>query len=118
PIGAYPIVPAASGATLTNYTVVSVNGTLTVTPAAATVTAPNNGKIYGTSDPTLTATQTGFTAADAATITLSATRAAGDAVGSYAITPSAAGAALANYTVTYVNGTFTISKAPVTVTGV
>ena len=118
PIGAYPIVPAASGATLSNYTVVPVNGTLTVTPAAATVTAPNNGKIYGTSDPALTATQTGFTAADAATITLSATRATGEAVGSYAITPSASGAALVNYTVTYVNGTFTISKATATVTAV
>src|SRR5204863_6576 len=85
-------------------------------PAAATVTAANNGKIYGTSDPALTATQTGFTAADAATIALSATRAGGEAVDSYAITPSASGAALSNYTVTYVPGAFSITKANASVT--
>src|SRR5439155_7274449 len=84
--------------------------------AAATVTAADNGKVYGTSDPPLTAGQTGFTAADAASIALSATRATGENVASYAITPAASGAGLGNYTVTYGPGSFTISKAPLTIT--
>src|SRR3989454_5375560 len=62
------------------------------------------------------ATATGFTAADAATITVSATRASGEAVGSYATTATASGMALSNYTVTYVAGAFTITKAAATVT--
>ncbi len=58
-----------------NYTVSYVPGTFTITKATATVTAGSGTKVYGTADPALTATATGFTAADAATITLSATRA-------------------------------------------
>src|SRR5205823_5238218 len=115
-VGTYTITPSASGAALSNYTVTYVNGTFTISKAAATVTANNAGKTYGATDPTLTASATGFTSADAASITLSATRASGESVGTYTITPSASGTALGNYTVTYVNGTFNISQAPATVT--
>ena len=51
-VGTYAIVPAATGATLGNYTVVMANGTLTVNSKAAVVTSANNGKVYGTVDPT------------------------------------------------------------------
>src|SRR5205085_9734832 len=78
--------------------------------------AANSGKTYGTADPSLTASESGFTAADAATIALSATRASGENVGDYVITPAATGAVLSNYTVTYTAGTFAISKAAATVT--
>src|SRR5207249_4781315 len=85
--------------------------------APATVTAGGGTKTYGTTDPALSATTaTGFTAADAPTIALTATRAAGEAVGSYATTATATGAALNNYTVTYVPGTFTITKGAATAT--
>jgi len=100
---------------LANYSITYTTATFTINKAAATVTATNYSKTYGTSDPVLGATQTGFTAADAATITLSASRAAGEAVGTYVITPSAGGAALSNYIVSYVNGTFTINKATPTI---
>ena len=73
-------------------------------------------KVYGTADPALTATATGFTAADALTIALTATRAAGETVGDYVTTATATGAALSNYTVTYVAGTFSITPATATVT--
>src|SRR5207247_3092213 len=81
-----------------------------------TVTAHDETKTYGAADPALTATATGLTAADAATITVNATRASGEAVGSYPTTATATGAALSNYTVTYGPGTFTITKAAATVT--
>src|SRR5205814_10170098 len=73
-------------------------------------------KAYGTTDPALTATATGFTAADALTMPLRGTRAAGGAVGSYVTTATATGVALSNYTVTYEAGSFTVTKAAATVT--
>jgi VCBS repeat-containing protein len=92
-------------------------GTFTITKAAATVTAHDGTKMYGTADPAFSATtQSGFTAADALTIALAATRASGEAVGSYARTATATGTAVSNYTVTYMPGTFTITKAAATVT--
>jgi hypothetical protein len=96
----------------------SASGTLTdiISPALATVSANAAGKTYGDPDPALAATETGFTAADAAAITLSATRAPGQGAGTYTITPAATGAALANYTVTYKTASFTIAKATLTVT--
>src|SRR5439155_15345409 len=115
-VGSYATTATATGAALSNYTVTYVPGTFTITKAAVTVTAHDGTKVYGASDPTLTASQTGFTAADAATIALSATRASGEAVGTYSTTATATGTALSNYTVTYVPGAFTITKAAATVT--
>ena len=112
-VGSYATHATASGATLANYTVTYVPGSFSITPASATVTAGGGTKVYGTADPAITATSTGFVAADG--ITVSATRAAGEAVGSYVTTASAAGN-LTNYTVTYVPGIFSITKATVTVT--
>jgi VCBS repeat-containing protein len=116
-VGSYATTATASGAAVSNYTITYVAGTFIVTKKAATVTAGGGTKIYGTADPSLSATtQTGFTAADAATITLTSTRAAGETVGSYATTATASGTAVSNYTITYVAGTFTITKAAATVT--
>src|SRR6185312_6302815 len=68
-------------------------------------------------DPALGAvTETGFTAADSATIALSESRAAGEAVGNYATTATASGAALTNYDVTYVGGNFSITPASLVIT--
>ena len=47
-VGTYNIVPsAATGTGLGNYTIGYVNGTLTVSPAALTITADNASKTYG-----------------------------------------------------------------------
>src|SRR6202040_3664953 len=101
----------ASGPAVSNYTITYVPGTFTITKALATVTAGGGTKADGGTAPTLSATtQTGFSAADALTITLTSTRATGEAVGSYVTTATATGAALDNYTITYVPGTFTITK--------
>src|SRR5204863_14922 len=102
----------ATGAALSNYSVTYVAGSFSITKAAATVTAGGGTKAYGATDPALSApTQSGFTAADALTIALSETRAPGEAVGSYVTTATATGAALSNYTVTYVAGTFIITTS-------
>src|SRR6185369_15933439 len=49
--GTYPITP--SGTADVNYTISFVSGTLTVTPAALTITADNKTKVYGSANPTL-----------------------------------------------------------------
>ena len=116
PVGTYPIVPVATGANLANYTVVYVNGTLTVGQATLTVTAGNASRTYGAANPTFTATATGALGPDTFTFTESTTATATSPVGTYPIVPVATGANLANYTVVYVNGTLTVGQATLTVT--
>ena len=55
-VGSYPIVPAASGTNLGNYTVSIVDGTLTVTAATTTTTIGAPGSTTYSSSVTLTAT--------------------------------------------------------------
>ena len=101
---------------LGNYNITYNTADFTINAKAASVTALNNSKVYGSSDPALGTSNSGFVAGDLASITFSASRAPGENVGPYAITPSASGAVLSNYTVTYNNGTFTISKKDASVT--
>lgn len=115
-VGNYAIVPTASGAALSNYTVTYVNGKLSVTPAPLTVTAADASRQYGTANPTFTATATGAVNGDTFTTSASTTATITSNVGPYAITPTISGAALGNYTVTKVNGTLTITPATLTVT--
>src|SRR4029079_8924941 len=79
-VGSYVTTATATGTPLSNYTVTYVAGSFSITKAAATVTGRDGTKTYGTADPTLTATATGFTAADALTIALTAIRASGETV--------------------------------------
>jgi gliding motility-associated-like protein len=111
-VGTYPI--TASGATSNNYTISYTAGTLSVTPAALTITADNKTKVYGGVNPALTAIYTGFINGDTnASLNtqpvLSTTATTTSAVGTYPITAS--GAASANYTISYTAGTLTVTKA-------
>jgi hypothetical protein len=94
-----------------NHTSSSSNPVTFEIKLGATVTAVANTKIYGTVDPPLTVTYSGFLPEDLPNISFSATRAAGEDVGTYTITSSASGAPLANYSVNYVTATFTITQA-------
>ncbi|MGE3342572.1 MAG: tandem-95 repeat protein, partial [Vicinamibacterales bacterium] len=95
----------------------SGTNTVVITPKAATVTAGSGSKVYGTVDPALTApTTAGFVGGDAATLTYAQQRVAGNTVGTYATSVQATGAVLSNYTVSYLGNTFTITKAPLTIT--
>src|SRR5204862_3433760 len=115
-VGSYVTTATATGAALSNYSVTYVAGSFSITTAAATVTAGGGTRAYGTTDPTLRATATGFTAADALTVTLSETRAPEGAVEGKRETATATGAAVGNYSVTYVAGSFSITQATATVT--
>jgi putative NADPH-quinone reductase len=115
----YTITPsAATGGTFTagNYTITYATGLLTVAPAALTVTANNRTKTYVQ---TVTFAGTEFTSAGlvngdtvtSVTLTSSGAAVTATVAGSpYSIVPSAAvGTGLANYTITYVNGTLTVT---------
>lgn len=116
-IGNYAIVP--SGAASANYVFAYNNGVLTVDKALLTVTADAKTKVYGTANPALTLSYSGFTNGETssvittqATATTAAATASG--VGNYAIVPT--GGAAANYNLVYTNGTLAVSKAPLTIT--
>jgi len=115
-------VPIAAG----NYTVVGTindsnytgtsSGTLVIGKAVLTITGPTATKVYGAANPSLNGTYSGQQNGDTFTVSGNTTATATSGVGSYPITPTATGTNLANYTVTPVNGSLTITKAVLTVT--
>ncbi|MCW2479858.1 hypothetical protein J5224_12130 [Candidatus Symbiopectobacterium sp. NZEC135] len=117
-VGSYGITASnATGTGLDNYTISYNNGTLTVTPAALSISAENASKIYGNSA-NLGYSTVGLVNGDAVSgLTLtSAGNAATANVGSYGITASSAtGAGLGNYTISYNNGTLTVTPAALTI---
>jgi predicted GNAT superfamily acetyltransferase len=99
-----------------------VNGTLTIAKAPLTVTADNQSQTYNGSTFTgFTAHYSGFVDGDKASVVGGAPSFSGTAVtaidaGSYPITPGPGSLSAANYDfTTFVNGTLTIARAPLTV---
>ena len=117
PAGTYPIIPTVSGAGISNYNVVVKNGTLTVTQASAnvTITVANASKVYGSPNPTFSATIVGAVNGDVLTATFSTTATTGSPVGSYPVTATLTGTNAGNYTATVAPGTLTITPAPLSV---
>ncbi|SFW88271.1 MBG domain-containing protein [Chitinophaga sancti] len=117
--GTYTIVP--SGRTSLNYDITFVAGTLTISKAPLTITAVDAAKTYDGLSYTggNGVTYTGFVNNENATalsgnITYNGTSQGATTVGTYVLTPSGINAA--NYTITFVNGSLSISKATLTVT--
>ncbi len=98
---------AAEGV-LSNYTVTNTSADFTINLRPITVTADDKSKVVGASDPALTYTVTsGSTAFDDA-FTGNLVRDAGEIVGTYPIRQGTL-ALNANYDLTFINGTFTIT---------
>ncbi len=114
--GSFTIVPStATGTGLAKYTIIYANGILIVGNRGLTITADNATKIYG--DTTTFAgteyTVAGLIGSDAVTtVTLTSPGTDPSApVGNYPIVPSAAtGTGLANYNISYVNGSLMVRK--------
>ena len=107
---------SATGSGLANYTIGYVNGSLTITPAPLTITGDTTSSLYTSNLQTNTFTTSGLLGSDS--VTSVATLASGTNVGTYADNlTSATGTGLANYTIGYVNGSLTITPAPLTITG-
>ncbi len=116
-VGSFPIVCTVGTLAASNYTFTFVNGTLTVTPAALTVTTNNATRVYGDANPAFTGTITGLKNSDNITVAYSTTATAASAVGTYPITPSLVDptSKLGNYTVNSSNGTLTVTTAALSV---
>jgi hypothetical protein len=123
----YTITPsAAAGSGLGNYTINYVNGSFTVNPAGLTITAKNESKTYGVAYTPVTTNPGEFTVSgllNSDTVTSISLSSGGYAATAtvasspYTITPSAAaGSGLGNYTINYVNGSFTVNPAGLTIT--
>lgn len=126
-VGTYKIYAVEQGTvnktvgTAQNYDLTSTDGKLTITAAKLTITAENLGKFYNTDDPEkFTYTVAGLQFEDEFDNDLVLfEREEGEAVGTYAIKPLANAPTTysiesdektyENYTIEYVNGTFTIS---------
>jgi 6-phosphogluconolactonase (cycloisomerase 2 family) len=116
--GSYPGAVAASFAGDVNNAAASGSASLTVNPAALTVTAASASRVYGDPNPAFTGTLTGIQNGDTITASYSTIATATSPIGSYAIVPALSDngtGALANYTITSNNGTLTITPAPLTV---
>ena len=97
-----------------NFNAVTTSVQITITPAALLITAENAGKVYGTGNPVFTAAYAGLVNGDTAAsldtpATLGTAATAASPVGTYAITAS--GAVDANYIITHVDGTLTVTPA-------
>ena len=109
-VGSYDVI--VSGATADNYEITHVNGKLTVSEAdAITITANNLTRVYGEANPKLTYSVSGGELSGTPVLSCEAT--ATSPVGTYDIIVSKG--TVSNNAVTYVKGTLTITKAPLTI---
>ena len=122
-VGSYTTTAAANNLAAPNYIFSYANtvGGLTVTPAVLTVTANNQSRAYGASNPSFTETVSGYANGDTSSVLSgsalgSSTASATTGVGSYTITGSAGSLTASNYTFTPVNGTLQIGAATLLVT--
>ena len=104
-VGTYTIIP--SNQTSSNYAINYVDGTLTINPAAITVTANNQIKFIGEPDPTLTYQVTSGTLFGSSSLSGTLARAPGNDVGAYAITQGTLGSP--NYNISFVGATLFIA---------
>jgi MBG domain (YGX type) len=120
PAGSYPI--TLHGGSSPNYTLSYVTGILSVGQAVLTITANPAGSVYGAAlvpKGSLTVTYSGFVNGDGPSSmtvqpTVINTAFTGAPAGAYTLIPS--GAVDPNYVIQYVNGSYTISPAPLTIT--
>jgi len=116
PIGVYPIVPVLVDpeTRLSNYTVTTNAGTLSIAAAPLTVTAYDTNRVYGTTNPPLTGSLAGVVNDDSITATFVTSATFVDPPGNYPITPvlSDPDARLGNYSVTTNSGILTIISPP------
>ena len=123
PVGVYPIELNLGTLTNAHYHFIGAQGTLTITPALLTVTANDQARSYGTTNPPLTATYSGFVNGEDTNIlsgapALFTTAGTNSPVGTYSIISDGGTLALAytNYAFAFSNGILTVTSAILTVT--
>jgi large repetitive protein len=117
----YPInATNATGSGLNNYTINYQPGILTVSAPSLTVQADNQTRMYGLTNPVLTASFNGFVNSENATVLsgsplLNTPATPASLMGGYPITVAPGTLSNANYSFVFTNGTLTVTSAPVPV---
>ena len=120
-VGGSPYSTSCSGGASNNYDFTYLNGTVAVTTAPLSVTASSHTVTYGDAAPTISPAYAGFVLgedpADLSTQPTCATAYSpgSNVVGSPYVT-NCSGAAAANYSLSYTDGSVAVNKAPLTVT--
>ncbi len=117
-----PYATFCSGAVDSNYAISYSEGSVTVNPAALTITASSGSFTYGGTPPTIDGAYSGLANGDSSSSlttqpSCSTTATSTSSAGAYS--SSCSGAADSNYTITYATGTVTINQATpkITVSG-
>lgn len=113
----YPIVVTQGSLSATNYTFAFVNGNLAITPATLTVSADNQWRPFGGTNPVLTASYSGFVNGETTNVlsgapALSTTADTNSAPGTYPIQIAAGTLNATNYVFSFNNGTLTVNSLP------
>ena len=115
-VGDYDI--TLTGGTSNNYTINRETGTFSITRKTLTATADNKTKIYGSTNPALTITYSGFipgdNVGDITPPTIGTSVGTSTGVGDYDIT--LAGGSADNYTISRESGTFSVTRKTLTAT--
>ena len=117
PVGSYAT--QCSGAVDPNYAISYATGTTTITPAPLSITASSGTMTYGGAVPAITPSISGLQNGDnpsvlGAGLTCGTTATSSSSVGNYASTCS--GAVDDNYDISYVDGSVTMTAAPLSIT--
>jgi trimeric autotransporter adhesin len=119
-VGGYPINIIIGSLSAANYTFAFTNGMLTVTKAFLTVTADNQSRPYGATNPVFTATFSGFFNGDATNVVSGAPNFTTSAISNspvagnpYTIIPTNGTLIATNYDFAFVNGQLTVTPASV-----
>jgi hypothetical protein len=105
------VVLQATQAGNADYGPASATQSFQVTPAPLTISANNVARTYAGANPAFSGTVTGAVGGDNFSESFTTPATASSNVGPYPIVPAVTGAELANYTVTAVNGTLTVTPA-------
>jgi hypothetical protein len=114
--GAGTVVVEGDAAANSSYGASDATASIAVQQVPLTVTANNATRAYGAANPVFAGTVNGVVSGDSFTETFATSATAASNPGSYSIVPTAAGLRLADYTVTNVNGTLTVTAAATTTT--
>jgi len=120
-VGAYNVQAAIGTLSATNYTFITVSGTITVTRATVTVTPANATTTYGGTIPAFAFSFKGLVNGDKPASIPGAPAFfcsvnSNSAVGSYAIHATAGSLSSSDYSFTFADGTLTVNQAILTIT--
>jgi hypothetical protein len=121
PVSGSPYATSCGGAVDSNYAISYAGGAITINAAPLTITASSPTMTYGGPVPHITALYSGFENNDSASSlttqpTCSTTATTSSSVAGSPYPSSCSGAVDSNYTISYVNGSVTVTGTPVTVT--